>query len=229
MTNVFRNLLGDIVNPFFLEVVVRGTYTDNASRTIPCTNWFHFHRLSNGPAIDKAAIGVQFAALIHDELLAATNVGYHFSGVDVRTLDDPADGYTTSGVEDDGTVGNAASAYTSLAAVKMGCVTGARGRSFMGSKHWAGLDESQVTQCELAGGGITLWAALRDVLDDLAANQMEDANGNVWYWFVLSKTLSSLGPTDIPAVVTGADVVSVNMNLTVGSMTGRKEGYRLAP
>lgn len=222
---LFRNLLGDVDNPFFIEIVQRGFYTDNQARTIPCLNVWHFRRLTNGLAFDPTDIGGVFTADLQTAFLAATNVGYTWEQTECRGMDDPAAATAITPVGDPGTVGNAASAYTSLAAAKFTHYTGFRGRSFLGGKHFAGLDEAHVTQCEINATGQALWDAVALVQTNWVSGGLEDSAGNTWVLCVLSPTLSSTGPTDIPGIFTGADVSSIKYNLTVGSMNGRKEGF----
>lgn len=220
---LFRDFLGDVDNPYFIEVILRGTLLDNQERAIPCLNVFHFRRLVNTENFSPVNICSAFETAFKTSLLAATNVRYTMDQIECRGMDDPAAATAINPVGEAGTIGNAASAYTAANAVYILLRTGFRGKSFKGSKHFGGLDEAHVTQDELNATGEGLWANVMDVLTGWVSPGLSDADGNAWKLCIISPTLSSLGPTDIPAIFTGADVATAVLNLTVGTMRHRKE------
>lgn len=222
----WRNLLGDVDKPYFLEVVLRGHVVDSNDREIPAINIFHFHRLDNTPTYAPGDLVGLVQAVLKDPLLSATNVRYHIEQWEERPIDDPAAASFVIPDPDAGAIGNDASAYANQSAVYMLIRTGYRGKSYKGSKHFAGIDEAHVTRDELVTTGLGLWQNVRNALRTFISAPLTDDNGNIWYPFVLSRELSSLGPTDIPAVVSGADWDSVELNLTVGTMKGRKEATK---
>jgi len=222
------NLLGDVAKPYFMEVVQRGTIVDSNGGAIPAVNIYHFHRLDNTPSIVEGQLASEVNDILAGPIIAATNARYSLDQWEERPLDDPAAATFVMPINDSGAIGNDASAYANQSAVYMLIRTGYRGKSYKGSKHYAGIDEAHVTKDELVTTGLTLWTAVRDALRSLITAPIEDVSGNIWYPFILSRELSSLGPTDIPAVVSGADWNSVELNLTVGTMKHRKEATRRA-
>jgi len=220
---LFRNFLGDIANPFFAEVIIRGNATATGGTVKPILNVFHFRRLTNSSPADFVTFLSNFTTLFQGPLLACLNERYNMEQTECRPMDDPAAATVVQPISEPGALGNAASAYDLLSAVVYQMKTGFRGRSFKGSKHFSGLDESQVTGDELTAAAVTAtWDALTAAFTAAIAG-ISDGAGNTFYPIILSPTLSSLGPTDIPGVFTGADVSSVLLNLTVGSMRRRKE------
>lgn len=220
---LFRNFLGDIVNPFFAEVIIRGEATATGGTVKPILNVFHFRRLTNSSPADFVQFLANFTTLFQEPILNTLNSRYNLIQTECRPMDDPAAATAIQPVNDSAALGNAASAYDLLSAVVYQMKTGFRGRSFKGSKHFSGLDEGQVTGDELTAAAVTAtWDALTAAFVSAIAG-ISDGSGNTFYPIILSPTLSSIGPTDIPGVFTGADVNGVVLNLTIGTMRRRKE------
>lgn len=223
---LFRNLIGDIANPFFVEVVQRGEIAASDGSNLPCLNVYNFRRLSNGLPFDPANVVDAVQNAITTPILASTNVRYTLVQWECRALDDPAAATAIQPSGANGDLGDAESAYDACSAVYYLIRTGHRGRSFFGSKHFGAIDEENIDSDELNDTGIALYTTLRTALRGLITSPVVDDDGNAWKPFILSRELSSLGPTDIPAIITGADWATVELNLTIGTMRGRKEGTR---
>jgi len=221
--SLFRNFVGDVTNPFFVEFIIRGSALATGGQTKPLLNVFHFRRLTNSSPLSLTGLMTTLNSTWQDPLLACLNARYTLDQLELRPMDDPAAATLVEPVGASGNLGNAASAYDLLSAVVYQLKTGARGRNFKGSKHFSALDESQVTGDELTAAAVTAtWDALTAAFAACIAGQSDGA-GNTFFPIVLSQELSSLGPTDIPGIFTGADVSSVILNLTIGTMRRRKE------
>lgn len=219
---IFRNLVGNVATPMFCEIVLHGEVTTTSGQVKPVLNVFHFRRLVVGGTPDLTTLGNNFNASVGDALRACLNARYTLVEILLRLMDDPANAPFSVPINDAGALGDAASAYDLLSAVYYLIHTGFRGRSFKGSKHFSGLDESQITGDELTAAAITAtWDQLTTNLNSLIAGIGDGAN--TWFPCIISQELSSLGPTDIPGIFTGADWSEVLLNSTIGTMRRRKE------
>jgi hypothetical protein len=217
--HLFRNLVGDIDNPFIVELLSRGTATTSSGLQKPVINVYHFRRLTNGGVFDPADVCAVLAAAIQGDFLACLNQRYILTQWELHAMDDPA---STTAVQPDGTHGGitTSDSYDLATAVYMLIRTGFRGRSFKGSKHYCPISEGDVVSDELTGDGLTHFGTLRATLQALKAGTLDTA-GNTWFPIVLSRELSTLDTA--PAIFTGADWDTVLLNKTVGTMSRRKE------
>jgi len=219
----FVNQVGSLTDPYFVQVVLVTDITTAAPDHVErCYNVFNFGRESNSiPGASLADVRTKFWADLDTPLLAALSQDVTVVKTQSRWLDDP-----TSALEDT-TLGSAGQeedeCYASDTAVYMQLMTGYRGRSFFGSKHFSGLAESQALSGYLNGAGITQWDAVRDVLQAWGTAGMTDADGITWKLCVISQSLSTLDAS--PAIFTGAEVNQVLLNERVGTM-GTRRGPR---
>lgn len=217
--SVFRDVVGVPANPNFFRWTLKGELLTTGGQVKKCLNVFDFKRFSGSAAPDRSAIDGSLWTIIQGHLTAATVARYTVPRRSVRFLDDPTDAeveYTstplTGSQEGDG--------YASDSAVYMLLKTGARGRSFKGSKHFGGLCEDDTINDQLDASGIALWT---DVLNDLKTYGITGVaiGANVWKMVVVSTLLSDLEA--YPAVITGADISNVLLNLTIGTMGHRRQ------
>jgi hypothetical protein len=219
----FVNQVGDVADPFFIEVVQRSVFTASGEPAVQCVTVFDFRRLSNSPIFDPTDIAAVFQAAWVPALIAITCDSVSYTQTECRALDDPA-----AATAVDPSAGNGAleeDVYASDTAVYFQLKSGFRGRSFFGSKHLPGASESHVSNGYLSGGGVTAWTTIKTLLLAWTTTGLVDGAGNAWKLIVLSRTLSDLEAS--PAIITGADVVEVLLNRRIGTM-GRRRGVREA-
>jgi len=219
----FVNQVGDVSAPYFIEIVTRGTFTPTTSPAKNIVAVFNFRRLTNSPLFDPTDIAAVFRAAWNATYLAIANSLYALTQTECRGMDDP-----TAATAIDLTGGNGgveADSYAGDDAVYFQLKTGYRGRSFFGSKHLNGANESDAVNGYLAGGGITAWTTVKTLLELWTTTGLVDGAGNAWKLIVLSRALSDLEAS--PSIFTGADVSEVLLNTRLGTM-GRRRGAREA-
>lgn len=216
---VHRDEVGVPSNPNFFEWILKGNLLTTGGENKACLNVFHFRRFSGSAVPNAGAIEAAIWSSLATPLTAATVSRYTVPLRTLRMMDDPASAaidYTanplTGGLEEEG--------YASDSAVYMQLVTGARGRNFLGSKHFGGLSEDDAEDDQLDASGVTHWDAVRDVLAGWGTAGAT-VDGNNWRLVVLSPSLSDL--VSYPSVFTSADIASVALNLTIGTMGGRRQ------
>lgn len=217
----FTNLVGDLAAPFFVNVVVQGLLSPTAETPRKSLNVFDFRRLTNSAPYVPLAVADAFNDWWGTNLIPILSDKYTYSSIDVHALDDP-----TSAVDSnvDGGVGaNDDDLYASDVAVYFQLLTGFRGRSYFGSKHFGGATEGQIDEGYLSASGVTDWSAVKTAILALATAGFTDTNGNAWKLVVLSRELSNLEAS--PAIFTGADVTSILLNKRAGTM-GNRRGNR---
>lgn len=218
--SVFRDVVGVPANPNFARVVMRGQLATTGGEVKKCYNVFDFRRVVGSVAPVKANIDTIFWTTIAGVLAPATVSRYTVPDRTWRFLDDPSDAEVAfnsaplAGEQDEG------DGYASDSAVYYLFKTGARGRSFKGSKHFGGLCEDDTVNDQLNASGITLWGAVKTNLTTMAVTGLVEGS-NTWRLVVVSTLLSDLEA--YPAIITGADVTEVQMNLTIGTMGHRRQ------
>jgi len=217
----FVNFVGDAVNEWFANAVILGVLSPDGETPRKCYNTFDFRRTSNSLAFSGASLGAAMKAALMTPLLAATTSLYNPTAIDVRALDDPTDAYVRTAFNNPGT--QDADQYAADTAVYLQLLSGIRGRSYNGSKHFGGGSEDNITSGYLNADGVTLWTAMKTLLTTWATTGLTDGIGNVWKLVIVSRTLSNLAAT--PAIFTGAAITSVLLNKRVGTM-GRRRGNR---
>lgn len=219
----FTNQLGNIASPFFIEIVIRGTITRDVGDIVNAVTVLNFRRLTNSPVFDPTDIAAVFLTSWEATYKAIVAAEYKFNQYECRQMDDPT---AATAINPTATVGTGVGdLYAPDTAVYMQLKTGFRGRSYFGSKHFGGAQESQIDKGLLTTGGRTAWDTVRTKLLSYTTTGLVDTAGNSWKLIVLSRVLSNL--TASPAVFTGADVASILTNRRIGTM-GRRRGVRSA-
>lgn len=219
----FVNFVGNTANPYFIEIVQRCHVGRGPTEQIPAIMVFNFRRLTNSGLFDPADIAGAFIGGWNGPFFAAVCDRMALEQTECRQMDDP-----TAATAVDPTPGNGEleqDLYAPDTAIYMQLKTGFRGRSYFGSKHFAGATETQITEGLINTGGALLWNAVRTQLLSYTTTGLVDGAGNAWKLCVVSRVLSNL--TSSPAVFTGADVTSIILNGRVGTM-GRRRGDRVA-
>lgn len=196
-------------------VTIKGTLATGGSSVVPAENVFTYRRLTTVNPFTKNAVNTIFQANVLAPILLAANVRYTPGTVQVRILDDFNDAETVFTAAGVGAI--VTDSYASNAAVYLLYRTALRGRSFRGSKHFAGLSEVDTTDDILTGAGLVRWQTVQAAC---LAN-LVDANGNTWTPTVLSRKLSQLNALPLATVVAN-DVTDVLLDLNVGTMRKRR-------
>jgi len=218
-----RNFVGDLDDGFFVETVLKATCETTNGEIKKILNVFHHKRRTNANPFTAASFATEMIAPIATAMLAALNARYALQGYDIRVMDNPDNAVTFIANENAGA--NDEESLPLLDAVKMGLITSSRGKNFLGSKHFCPASEDDTEGDELSASGVTAWGAVRAAI---AANLSgTDSNGNTWDMIVLSRSLSDLEAR--PSVFTYDEVLTVNLNATVGSMRHRREKYSKVP
>jgi len=215
----FTNVVGTPSTPKFVEAVIRGELLTTGGEIVPCLNVFHFKHHSGPTTTDPLNFLSSFTGGIQAELLAATVARYTLSQTEARFMDSPAEPVGIQVVEANGDIET--DPYASDAAVYMLLRTGYRGRSFKGAKHFGGLAEEDTVADQLDASGIVNWGAVGAVIEDWGVTGLDDGDGNVYKLVVLQPTNSDLQAD--PSIFTGAVVVDVLLNKTIGTMGRRRQ------
>jgi hypothetical protein len=219
----FLNQVGNVTAPYFIEVVVRGTVARGAGDIVNAVTVFNFRRLTNSGIFDPTDIASVFKAAWEPVYKAVVTPEFAFNQHEVRQMDDPT---AATAIEPSATVGTLAQdLYAPDTAIYMQLKTGFRGRSYFGSKHFAGAGEGQIDKGLLITAGRTAWDTVRTLMLNWTTAGLVDTATNSWKLCIVSRVLSNL--TASPAVFTGADVTSIVTNARVGTM-GRRRGARTA-
>jgi len=207
----FVTLVGEVA-----EVQMRGTFTAAGSGSKNILNIFHFRLATLAAAPTKTALATAFNAAHRANYLAAANIRYDTDGTDVRCINDATDVFQSfiAAPALQGAIVTDSEPVTTT--VSMLYRTGLRGRNYRGAKRFAGVNEVDTTGDVLTGAGLIRWQTLVATLQA----GLVDALGNVWVPCVVSRTLSQLLVN--PTTVVNNDVVAVLLNLTIGTMRGRR-------
>ena len=196
------------------EVVLKGTLAAGGSNAVPTATILHYRLATLTATPTKTALETIVNTNISAAHLAAANSRYSQANTMVRGLNDALDAYQTFTRAGAGAI--ATDGLPSVDAVYMLLRTASRGRSYRGSKHWPGVNESDTTDDILVGAGLALWQALQTAL----SAPLTDALGNIWNLCVFSPTLSQIVTN--PTTVISTDVTDVLLNLNVGTMRRRR-------
>jgi len=198
-----------------LEIVTlaHGLATGDPS-TRPIVNVYHFRRGSGlfAPAA-KSAIATAFTSAIADPLKAIMSVSYVTDYLDIRWIDDPLDPYSRSALSADGEL--TGDSLANFAAITLRLITGVRGRSNMGSKHYGPVAESAATLNHLTSGSITSWTSFASAL--LGGFS---AGGESYTPVLVSRKNSVLSST--VAEVAWQPVNEITVNTVLGTMRRRR-------
>lgn len=201
-----------------VEAIVTGQIASGGGAAKTIISVFDFRRTATVLPVDKLHIDTAFQAAYVVPLGALQNAAYLQSQNSIRFLNDATDPallvpHAVAG----GVVGARSQDYD---AVCYQYVTGYRGKSGRGSKHFAPLSEADALGDVLTGASLAAWVAFKAVL--LAG--FTDVEGNIWVPCVVSKGAqppkSQL--TINPTTVFSNDVTSIRLNKTLGTMRRRK-------
>lgn len=199
----------------YIEIVLNATMAANGGQSKNIANIFHFRRTSTLNPFNKANVESQFQTIVVAPLLLATQQDYTQTGTSVRCFDDATDPpqmFTETGV---GAI--ATDRAPDYQTVVIQSKSALKGRSYRGSKHFAGVAEASTTGDILNGGGVTLWQAVADAW----FNGFTDSDGNIWIPIIKSNKPPAQYTTN-PVTVVSNDVVSVLVNKSLGIMKRRK-------
>ena len=217
----FTNFVGDIVNPFFINVVNKGILSPTDEEPRNCFNVFDFKRASNSLAFNPTDIAAKWQLWCANNWMLWATAFYTCPQIELHSLDDPTSAVaidlTGNTGQDEGDL------YASDTAIYFQLKTGFRGRSYFGSKHFGGASEDAIDVGYLSASGVTLLTAFRTALQALATTGFTDTAGNAWKLCLISRELSSLDVS--PAIFTGADITSALLNKRIGTM-GHRRGNR---
>jgi len=217
-TNVFNNEPGDVANPTFAEIVLKGTITQSGGLSASVVNILHFARLSGlGTDDENDLLGAVFGLPWFAAYLAAITDQLSFASYSCRFMDDvtrPAVVNTTGWVGAIST--DRQPSFVTVGIQKQGY---ARGRSYRGRISLAGIVEADTTGNRFSTGGATTWNAINTDLQDLISFS---GVVDTWGMVVISQTLSNVITN--PTTFTGSRVLSLILNPTLGTMLRRKEG-----
>lgn len=175
---------------------------------------FDYRRIAVAVAPNKANLVAAFTAGPYAALLAATNIGFQNGSANIRWLNDAQDAFLVSILAGVGAIGT--DRLPTYAAIFMRLQSALRGRSFQGSKHFAGPSEVDTTGDILVGAGLVRWQALQVAI----AAPLVSAEGNTWNPAVVSTSLSQLRTN--PTVCIVNDITQVILDRSVGTMRRRK-------
>lgn len=203
----------------FIRLQVRAhALSTNEPRTKPIYNVYDFKRTTTGGTPSKTQAVTAFKAAILVPLQACLSVSYVTDFIDVRWLDDPLDPFTTASMSLNGTV--TGDSVPSLNNVFVKLLSGLRGASNKGGKHFGPIAESSTLLDEINSGEVTLFATFAAAY--LAG--FTAADGNAYLPFIVSEKGSTFDP--ITANVVGINVNQITTNVIMGMMRKRAQFRR---
>lgn len=196
------------------QIVVKATLASAGSSSIPVYTTFYYERPAGAGVVSKTALKNIFASSVFAPMLAAFNDGYGSASCDIRWIDDALDAFINFSLAGAGAI--ATDRAASYNAVYMLLKTGIRGKQYRSSKHFAAVNEVDTTGDVLTGAGLVRWQAIQTAL--LAP--LTDANSILWTPCVVTRKGAQYKVN--PTAVIYNDVVSVVLDLTMGTMRRRK-------
>jgi len=193
------------------NIVAGGSNSKNTDYT------FHYRRTTTVNPLSNANLDTIFQSTVASKILLATNVRWSQLTNTVRWLDDALDASVPFSHVNLGAIGT--DGTQSFDSVYVLLRTGIRGKSYRGSKHFAGLSEADTTQPNddvLNAAAIALWNAVLLAL----ATPLVDASGNTWNLEIVSRTLSQLRVN--PTTIIGNLVTVLLLNKRIGRMKNRE-------
>lgn len=202
------------------EIVTSGVVAAGGSTTKIISNVFQFRRTNTAQPVDKASIEAAFQTAYMVPLLAMLNAAYTQSNNAIRFLNDATDPVSKiSRSVVGGVVGERSQGFD---AVCYQMITGYRGKSGRGSKHFGPITEDDATADVLVAPALANWVAYKAIL----LGGFTDAETNVWVPCVVIKNPEPPKPRSQlitnPTTVLANDVISVLLNKTLGTMRRRK-------
>jgi len=205
----FVPILGSIA-----EIVAQSSQGAAGGSAKNVASVFHYRLALLVAPATKTALEAGFQAQVMVPFTNAANVRITQVQNSVRWINDAIDAPVAFARAVAGAI--ATDSAPGLDTVTMLLRTGNRGKSYRGSKHFAGLNEIDTTGDVLTGAGLTRWQTLQTAV---AAN-IVDALNNVWTPTVVSRKLSQLVLN--PTTVVANDVTQVLINKSVGTMRRRR-------
>lgn len=202
-----------------LQIVTKAhALSTNESVTKNIINVYNFRRSTVPGNPSKAAAVTAFKTSILTPLADCLSVSYVTDYIDARWLDDPLDAFLSSALAINGAEPGDSLPSLNNATVHM--LSGFRGKSNRGSKHYGPIAESHTTLDHLTSAALTLWSTFFTAM--LAGITAGD--GFFYTPFILSQLNSSLWT--IPPNIRGVDCTLMNVNPILGQMRRRKEPSR---
>jgi hypothetical protein len=206
-------------NPKYVEIVLKGNVAAAGSNTKPVYNVFHY-RSASSVMPSKVAIDTAFRAMgLVAAVVTMLQSRWVAEYLSYRWLDDANDSPMLIPVTATGAITTDSLPLDNAVVVRM--VSGQKGRSGRGSKHYSPIAEIETTGDVLSGSYLTAWQAIRD----LHNSSFTEAGGNIWVPTIISRIQNeqpvgryNLNPTEIISY----DVLSVILNATIGTMRRRK-------
>jgi len=198
------------------EISVKGKMDSGGSDAVNTNFIFHYRRLAVTVDPDKTALKTIFKSSVLGVIAAALNERWNASLIDVRWVNDATDPYLS--ITDNSAGAITGDSLQSDDAAYLLHRTALRGRRYRGSKHFAPLSESDVTQPDediWNSACLTRLAAINTAL----LLTLTDTTPNSWKYCILSRFLSQIKTN--PTTVTTNDVTSALVNKRIGRMKRR--------
>lgn len=205
----FVNVVGEVASIVSSFAVAAG---GSNGRTAKAT--FHYRLATRVAAPTKTALEVIFQSTVCVPYMAAASSRVSQISNGIRHVGDALDPTVETARAVVGAIATDGSAMN--AAVFMLLKSAYRGANYKGSKHFVGVSEVDTTYDVLTGAGLARWVTLQNAL----AASLTDSLGNIWNPSLLSRTLSQLSVN--PTTVSAVDIVSVSLNLNIGTMRRRR-------
>jgi len=212
------NVAADPTNFQVLECVQAGNVDETNGTVRRVLNVFHFGRASGSAPPVMATLAGNVRTALNTALKSCLNEAYIAEGSYWRPLDNPfVPPSSQSSLWDNGTQSGDRSSTVDAFTMNIG--TGVRGRCFQGRKHFTPLTESNTDGDEIDAAALATYEAGAAALQGLLG--VADGAGGTWNLAVFSRQSSVLGG---PAItLTWADMVSVTLQPTLGTMRRRKQ------
>jgi len=200
-----------------VEVQMRGTVSAAGSSAKNIDSVFHFRRTATVLAVSKTQVETAFDASIGAAIIAALNNRYTQTQNTIRWVNDAVD--QAVGVSRAGVGAIAGDSMPVSASAYLNMVTGLRGRSYKGGKHFGPMSESDTTGATSDLFNAAALVRLNAVAAAILAG-FTDAAGNVWVPSILSRKQSQMNVN--PTSLIYNDVTLVSTNKRVGWMRHRR-------
>lgn len=196
------------------EVQMLGNVASGGGGAKNFANVYHFRRTTNVNPYNNTSIANEFIAAILPAVCAAISDDYVTTGVSARCVNDAEDlPVTVADVTPGAIAGQRLPDYN---ATMLLLRTNLRGRWYRGRKFYGPIAEADSDEDVLSAGAITRFGT---IITALGAG-FTDSDGNPWIPVVLSRNKSTLDAN--PTNVVAADVTSIVLNKTLGTLRRRK-------
>jgi|SRR5882672_1265917 len=198
-----------------LEVLVQANILNSGTPGRKSFNVFDFAPVAPPLVFSKNDLETSFITYFQGAVQALLHQDWSWYQASLRFIDDALDPYITYPVAIVGS--ETTDRAPGFQAVTLRYVTGVRGRSYRGSKHFSPIAEADTDGDSLTSGQFGAWGSAGSALQA----GFTDGNGNQWIPVVVSRKLSQLivNPTN----VVFTNVIAVVPNIILGTMRHRKE------